>query len=120
MSGTAIDKGRELLSNRRVEALRDDDGSLQSDVAACNRRNSFLHPNLLSTDTPTLPRDAKEVEVELTAYILKSTLGQTHGLEYSRGYIQNWMGDDTVEKVRFGKVFGAVDQILKAGRLEPS
>jgi hypothetical protein len=40
-------------------------------------------------------------------------------LEYSRGYIQNWIGDGTVEKVRFGKVFGAVDAILKAGKIEP-
>jgi hypothetical protein len=36
---------------------------------------------------------------------------------YSRGYIQNWMKDSTVEKVRFGKVFAATDSILKAGRI---
>src|SRR5262249_47952955 len=66
-----------------------------------------------------LTRDVKEVEAELTAYLTKSALGQTQNLEYSRGYIQNWVGDGTVEKVRFGKVFGAADAILKAGRLEP-
>jgi hypothetical protein len=66
-----------------------------------------------------LPSDAREVEAETGAYLLKTALGLTDNLEYSRGYIQGWIGDGTVEKVRFGKVFGAVDAILKAGRIEP-
>jgi hypothetical protein len=66
-----------------------------------------------------LARDVKEVEAELTAYLTCSSLGKTDKLEYSRGYIHNWMGDSTVEKVRFGKVFAAADAILKAGRIEP-
>lgn len=63
-----------------------------------------------------LPSDVKEVEAELTAYLVKSILGITKGLEYSRGYIQSWLADTTKEQVRFAKVFGAVDKILKAGK----
>lgn len=69
-------------------------------------------------DAETLQRDVKEVEAELTAYIVQAALGRTEKLSDSRGYIQNWMRDTTAEKVRFGKVFGAVDKILKAGRPE--
>lgn len=79
----------------------------------------LLHPNTKSSDTATLARDVKEVEAELTAYLVKSSLGQTQNLEYSRGYIQHWISDTTVEKVRFSSVFSAADRILKAGRIEP-
>ena len=69
-------------------------------------------------DAAELPKDVKEVEAELTAYIVLSVLGVTDGLEYSRGYIANWNAGNAGEKVRYGKVFGAVDKILKAGRPE--
>lgn len=52
-----------------------------------------------------LPKDAREAEAELSAYLCKSSLGQTDGLEYSRGYLQSWMGPNTRDKIRFGKVF---------------
>jgi hypothetical protein len=79
----------------------------------------FLHPNIFS-DHHGLPRDAKEVEVELTAYLVKTALGRTENLEFSRGYIQGWMDDTTMEKVRLGKDFAAADTILKAGRVAPN
>jgi len=79
----------------------------------------LLHPYFFYLDTEELAKDVKEVEAELTAYLTCSSLGKTDTLEYSRGYIQNWIGDGTVEKVRFGKVFAAADAILKAGRVEP-
>jgi hypothetical protein len=75
----------------------------------------LLHPNLTS-DHEALRRDVKEIEAELTAYLVKMSLGHTANLEFSRGYIQNWMADTTLEKVRFPKVFAAADTILKAGR----
>jgi hypothetical protein len=63
-------------------------------------------------------KDVRECEAELTAYLVKSSLGQTQNLEHSRAYIQGWMQPDTKKDIRFGKVFSAADQILKAGRLE--
>jgi N-terminal domain of anti-restriction factor ArdC len=77
----------------------------------------ILQSDLFSAhDTEKLPRDVKEVEAELTAYLVKSALGSTQNLEYSRGYIQNWLRDTTLDKIRFPKVYGAADAILKAGR----
>lgn len=67
-------------------------------------------------DSERLDCDVKEVEAELTAYIVMSVLGQTDRLHESRGYIQGWMQSNTNEKVRYSKVFSAVDKILKAGR----
>jgi hypothetical protein len=80
----------------------------------------ILHADLFSMhSSESLPRDCREVEAELTAYIVKSALGSTENLEFSRGYIKNWISDDTLDKVRFSKVYGAADAILKAGRLVP-
>jgi hypothetical protein len=78
----------------------------------------ILHPNIFS-DHNGLPRDAKEVEAELTAYLVKSALGRTENLEFSRGYVHGWMDETTMEKVRLEKVFCAADAILKAGRAIP-
>lgn len=75
----------------------------------------LLHPGIIS-DHEQLPKDVREVEAELTAYIVKSALGLFDNLEYSRGYIRNWITDTSLEKVRFSKVFAAADTILKAGR----
>jgi antirestriction protein ArdC len=71
------------------------------------------------TDTDRPERSTREVEAELTAYLVKASLGITDGLEFSRGYIQNWLRDSSTEKVRFPAVFRAVDDILKAGRPAP-
>jgi antirestriction protein ArdC len=79
----------------------------------------LLHPSTISADTQKLTRDIKEVEAELTAYLVCSSLGKTDNLHFSRGYIQNWITDGTVEKVRFSSVFSAADRILRAGRIEP-
>lgn len=73
---------------------------------------------LIDTDRPE--RSAREVEAELTAYLVKAALGIDQGQEFSRGYIQNWLAGTETEKVRFPAVFGAVDKILKAGRPEPA
>ena len=77
----------------------------------------LLHADAVNmADNVELPRNVEEVEAELTAYIVLSVLGRTDGLEYSRGYISNWNSGNAGEAVRYGKVFGAVDKILKAGR----
>lgn len=67
-------------------------------------------------DDSRLPKDVREVEAELTAYLVSASLGLIEKLDESRGYIQHWLKDSTKDKVRFAKVFGAVDKILKAGR----
>jgi hypothetical protein len=73
---------------------------------------------LVDTDRPE--RSTREVEAELTAYLVKAALGIDNGQEFSREYIQNWLAGTQTEKVRFPAVFGAVDRILKAGRPEPA
>jgi hypothetical protein len=75
----------------------------------------LLHADdVLLADSAELPNTVIEVEAELTAYVVLSVLGITEGLEYSRGYIANWNSGNAGEKVRYGKVFSAVDAILKA------
>jgi len=81
----------------------------------------ILHTDLFSIhSSDSLPRDVREVEAELTAYLVKSALGNTDNLELSRGYIQNWLDDKTLNRVRFSKVYGAADAILTAGRIIPT
>ena len=43
--------------------------------------------DIVSADEPTLPRDAKEVEAELGAYLVKSVLGQTQNLDVASDLI---------------------------------
>ena len=74
----------------------------------------LLHKNdaLLNN---TLTADVRELEAELTAYIVTATLCPDMDLSDSRGYIQNWMRDNTKEKLRYSAVYSAVDKIIKAG-----
>ncbi len=79
----------------------------------------LLHGDQISmNDSLSLTPDVKEVEAELTAYILGNVLGTADEQTniYSRGYIQAWLRSNTTEKVRYSKVFSVVDKILKAGR----
>ena len=77
----------------------------------------LLHADdILLADSAELPNTVIEVEAELTAYIALTVMGVTDGLEYSRGYIASWNQGNAGDKVRYGKVFSAVDAILKAGR----
>jgi len=72
----------------------------------------------LMGDSETLPKDIKEIEAELTAYLVMCALGHTQNLSSSRAYIQHWNANQGSEKARYAKVFSAADSILKAGRLE--
>jgi len=76
----------------------------------------LLHDGAQLADSGELVRSVKEVEAELTAYLVSAALGLADGLDYSRQYIQSWMQDTSLEKVRFGKVYAAADKILKAGK----
>ena len=59
--------------------------------------------------------DVKEAEAELCAYIVTATLCPEMDLANSRGYIQHWLKTNTTEKIRYAKVYSAVDSIIKAG-----
>lgn len=67
------------------------------------------------TEGETLPRDLREVEAESVALICCESL-QLPGADFSRGYIQNWLGDrQEIPERSAQKIFGAADAILKAG-----
>jgi hypothetical protein len=67
------------------------------------------------SDAEALPRDLREVEAECVALICCESLGLS-GAEYSRGYIQNWLqGRQEIPEKSAQRIFGAADQILKAG-----
>jgi hypothetical protein len=67
------------------------------------------------SDATDLPRDLREVEAECVALICCESLGLS-GVEYSRGYIQNWLqGRDEIPEKSAQRIFGAADSILKAG-----
>lgn len=67
-------------------------------------------------DTETTPRSLREVEAECVALILCDTL-ELSGAEFSRGYIQDWLGDrNEIPTDSAQKIFKAADSILKAGQ----
>lgn len=67
------------------------------------------------TDDARTPRNLREVEAESVAMLCCATL-DLRGVEYSRGYIQNWWGQNDIPEASAQKIFKAADQILKAGR----
>jgi hypothetical protein len=67
------------------------------------------------SDATDLPRDLREVEAECVALICCESLGLS-GAEFSRGYIQNWLGSrQEIPEKSAQRIFGAADSILKAG-----
>ena len=62
----------------------------------------------------TTPRCLREVEAEGVALICGESLGLP-GIEFSRGYLQHWLGTETIPEKSAQKIFKAADQILKAG-----
>jgi len=61
------------------------------------------------------PRDVREVEAEAVSLICCQSLGLP-GDEFSRGYLQYWLGQQKIEERTVHRIFKAADQILKAGR----
>jgi antirestriction protein ArdC len=61
------------------------------------------------------PRDVREVEAEAVSLICCQSLGLP-GEEFSRGYLQHWLGKQKIEERSIHRIFKAADQILKAGR----
>ena len=78
----------------------------------------LLHAGEALGDTDQLPRNLKEVEAEAVAFLVSDALG-LEGAEYSRGYIQNWLGTEEVPEASARRIFHAADQILRAGHQGP-
>ena len=66
-------------------------------------------------DSEITPRDIREVEAESVAYILCSVLG-LKGLVESRGYIQSWLKDQTIDDKTAQRIFSTANKILNAGK----
>jgi hypothetical protein len=77
------------------------------------------------TDTERTPKNLREVEAEAVALLCCEALN-LEGAEFCRGYIQNWLcpaigyDADAIPEKSAQKIFRAADQILRAGRLQPS
>ncbi len=61
------------------------------------------------------PRDVRKVEAEAVTLICCQSLGLP-GEEFSRGYLQHWLGKQKIEERSVHRIFTAADRILKAGR----
>ena len=76
-------------------------------------------------DGETTPRTLREVEAEAVALLCCESLG-LEGADFCRGYLQNWLhrgsgvDADAIPEKSAQKIFRAADQIIRAGRLEPS
>jgi hypothetical protein len=68
------------------------------------------------SDTEYTPKNLREAEAESVALICCESLGLP-GVEFCRGYIQNWLNGDMIPEKSAQKIFHAADQILKAGRV---
>jgi antirestriction protein ArdC len=61
------------------------------------------------------PTNLREAEAESVALICCDSLGLS-GAEFSRGYIQHWLGQEPIPDRSAQRIFKAVDAILRAGR----
>src|SRR5437870_4648813 len=65
-------------------------------------------------DDEHTPVNIREVEAECVTLICCESLGLS-GAEFCRGYIQHWLGKDTIPDRSAQRIFKASDLILKAG-----
>jgi len=68
-------------------------------------------------DENELDSSIMEFEAETTAYLVCCSLGKFDHLEYSRGYIRDWISKENIEEKNFERAFLAADKILKAGEI---
>ena len=71
----------------------------------------------LTDNDERTPRDVREVEAECVALLCCASLN-LGGEVFSRGYIQCWLRDRTIETKSVHRIFKAADAILGAGRAE--
>lgn len=70
--------------------------------------------NYKSHEGETLPVNEMEVEAESVAMLCVASL-DLPGVEYCRGYIQNWMKGSKYTDAMASRIMGAADKILRAG-----
>jgi hypothetical protein len=64
------------------------------------------------------PQNLREAEAEAVAMLCCAAL-ELPGVEYSRGYIQNWWGaGNPIPEQAAQRILKAADQILKAGAVD--
>ncbi|MDP9174258.1 MAG: hypothetical protein M3O30_10395 [Planctomycetota bacterium] len=66
-------------------------------------------------DDERTPINLREVEAECVALVCCESL-ELKGADECRGYIQHWLGKETIPSSSVQRIFHAADQILKAGR----
>lgn len=66
-------------------------------------------------DDERTPRNLREVEAECVAFILCSIL-DLPGRDESRGYVQNWLGEEPLAEKTARRIFAAAEKLIKAGR----
>jgi antirestriction protein ArdC len=69
----------------------------------------------VEADRHELVRNIKEVEAESVAMILCEVL-DLPGVEYTRGYIQDWLKSDKIPEASAKAIMSAASKILKAGQ----
>ncbi len=72
------------------------------------------HETLLSDDERT-PKNLREVEAESVAFILCSLLCLP-GQDEARGYVQSWLGGESLPEKNARRIFSAADKLQKAGQ----
>jgi hypothetical protein len=72
------------------------------------------HTDQAMSDGGELPRNLREVEAESVALLCLESLGLP-GAEFCRGYVQHWLGSESIPDASAGRIFKAADQILRAG-----
>jgi antirestriction protein ArdC len=75
------------------------------------------HTDMIAHDFKDMPRDLKEVEAESVAMLCLGALG-LEGVEYCRGYIQNWYDGEEIPEANCRRIMQTADKILKAGNPE--
>ncbi len=68
-------------------------------------------------DGSHLESSVQEFEAETVAYLVCAALGKFDHLDYSRGYIAQWIKKEEVQEVNFKRSFEAANQILKVGEV---
>jgi len=68
-------------------------------------------------DGSNLESSIKEFEAETAAYLVCCVLGKFDHLDYSRGYIVQWIKKEEVQEINFKRAFEAANQILKVGEV---
>jgi N-terminal domain of anti-restriction factor ArdC len=72
------------------------------------------HTDQAMSDGGELPRNLREVEAESVALLCLESLGLP-GAEFCRGYIQHWLGTQSIPDASACRIFKAADQILREG-----